>query len=183
MNYLVIAVLLLPIVIASKETSLPCGACLMIVTEVEKAVRAVDPRKKISVGSFRVDPKGNQNINEIPYARSEVFLTEALEDVCDKYKKYTQAVHPVSGKLTYVHEDLVVQYKRINGKTSKLHDACNDIIDNHEADIMRFMSRESDSSVHEFCHTTIGVCSAVDAIPFPDYKEEKTEDDEANDEL
>ena len=45
------------------------------------------------------------------------------------------------------------------------------------------MSKESDKPAHEFCHATIGICSAVDAIPFPDYREEKTEDEEANDEL
>ena len=83
MNYFIIAALLLPIVTASKETSIACGgkwnypldfvfiqfsACLMIINEVDKAVRAVDPRKKITVGSFRVDPKGNQDINEVDYS-------------------------------------------------------------------------------------------------------------------
>lgn len=37
----------------------------MIAREVEKAIHAVDPKKKVTVGSFRVDPKGNQKINEV----------------------------------------------------------------------------------------------------------------------
>lgn len=47
-------------------------------------------------------------------------MIESLEETCDKYKKYTQAVHPITGKKTYVHEDLVVEYKRISGKAGKL---------------------------------------------------------------
>lgn len=40
-------------------------ACLMIARELEKAINEVDPKKKVSVGSFRVDPKGNQKINDV----------------------------------------------------------------------------------------------------------------------
>ena len=60
---------------------------------------------------------------QVPYARSEVFLTETLEDICEKYKKYTQAIHPVTGKLTYAFEEFVIQHKRIGGKNGKLFDA------------------------------------------------------------
>uniref|UniRef100_A0AC34PWJ1 DUF3456 domain-containing protein n=1 Tax=Panagrolaimus sp. JU765 TaxID=591449 RepID=A0AC34PWJ1_9BILA len=180
MNYFYFSFLFFPIVIASKETSVECGACLMVINEIEKSILASDPKKKLTVGSFRVDPKGNQATNDIPYARSQMHINELLEDVCDKYNKYTQAVHPVTGKLTFAHEDLVIEYKR-KGKSSKLQFACNDFIDAHENEIVKFMQQETEKPTHSFCYTQLELCSAVDCVPFPDYKEEQpNQDEEAN---
>lgn len=35
-------------------------ACMLVVREFDKSIKAVDPKKMTTVGSFRVDPKGNQ---------------------------------------------------------------------------------------------------------------------------
>uniref|UniRef100_A0A7E4UZ78 DUF3456 domain-containing protein n=1 Tax=Panagrellus redivivus TaxID=6233 RepID=A0A7E4UZ78_PANRE len=160
----------------TEETSLKCGACLLLINEFESAIAAIDPKKTTTIGSYRVDPKGNQKgLVEIPYARSEVHLNEVLDTVCDVSKKYTQAVHPTTGKKTYVHEDKVIHYKRIPAKTSKLNSACQDIIDDHETDLIKFLQNANEDPVREFCHRTLGLCTSVDVTAFPEEKEEAPE--------
>lgn len=41
-------------------------ACSLLVTELEASIATVDSRKTIQIGSFRVDPNGNQDgLNEV----------------------------------------------------------------------------------------------------------------------
>ena len=59
--------------------------------EVEYAITAVDPKKKIQTGSFRVGPDGElTGVKKIQYARSETHLTEVLEVVCERFKDYAE---------------------------------------------------------------------------------------------
>ncbi|VDK22085.1 unnamed protein product [Anisakis simplex] len=53
---------------AVSQSSLACGACSLIINELEAGIASVDSGKKIQIGSFRVDPKGDQNgLNEVCY--------------------------------------------------------------------------------------------------------------------
>lgn len=40
-------------------------ACLAIVNEVNHEISKANPREKLQVGSFRIDSKGNQNLQEV----------------------------------------------------------------------------------------------------------------------
>lgn len=42
-------------------------ACRMVIQELEFSIGEIDPKKKIEVGSFRVDPSGNQKLNEVSF--------------------------------------------------------------------------------------------------------------------
>uniref|UniRef100_A0AC35FT34 DUF3456 domain-containing protein n=1 Tax=Panagrolaimus sp. PS1159 TaxID=55785 RepID=A0AC35FT34_9BILA len=157
-------------VLSTEETSVKCGACMLVVREFEKAIKAIDPKKMTTVGSFRVDPKGNQKgLVEIPFARSEAHLQDVLEDVCEKTKKYTQTIHPVTGKKTYIHEEIIVEYKRIPGMSNKLHSACIDFVDDNDSEIIKFMQKEEvEDPLRDLCHEKLGICTSVDVSPFPD---------------
>uniref|UniRef100_A0AC34GU16 DUF3456 domain-containing protein n=1 Tax=Panagrolaimus sp. ES5 TaxID=591445 RepID=A0AC34GU16_9BILA len=177
-------------VLSTEETSVKCGACMLVVREFEKAIKAVDPKKMTTVGSFRVDPKGNQKgLVEIPFARSEAHLQDVLEEVCDKSKKYTQTIHPVTGKKTFIHEEIIVEYKRIPGMSNKLHSACIDFVDDNDAEIIKIMQKENEDSLRDLCHDKLGLCTSVDVSPFPDLTPSEEEmntpahDDLENDEL
>uniref|UniRef100_A0A914YPN7 DUF3456 domain-containing protein n=1 Tax=Panagrolaimus superbus TaxID=310955 RepID=A0A914YPN7_9BILA len=178
-------------VLSTEETSVKCGACMLVVREFEKAIKAVDPKKMTTVGSFRVDPKGNQKgLVEIPFARSEAHLQDVLEEVCEKSKKYTQTIHPVTGKKTYIHEEIIVEYKRIPGMSNKLHSACIDFVDDNDSEIIKFMQKEAEDTLRDLCHDKLGLCTSVDVSPFPDPTPNDDEldtpsynDDLGNDEL
>uniref|UniRef100_A0A914BVZ9 DUF3456 domain-containing protein n=1 Tax=Acrobeloides nanus TaxID=290746 RepID=A0A914BVZ9_9BILA len=150
----------------------------MIITEMESSIVGIDPKRKITVGSFRVDGKGDQKgLNEIPYARSEAHINELIDEICEKSKKYVQAVHPETGKTIYAHEDNVLHYRRIHSPTitSKLQSACNDIVDEHEEDIVKFLTTSKEDPVKEFCHVKLGLCTAVDVKPYPIEKEDEND--------
>lgn len=81
-------------------------ACSLLVTHFELKIAAVDPKKKIAVGSFRVSPTGEQKgLKEIAYARSESHLTEIIENVCGEAKNYKLVVNTLTGKSVYTHKD------------------------------------------------------------------------------
>lgn len=47
--------------------------------EINKAVKKIDPTKLIEVSGFRMDSKDTKSI---PYVKSEMFLTELMENIC-----------------------------------------------------------------------------------------------------
>lgn len=55
---------------------------------------------------------------QIPYARSELHLTEALEKVCNKMDNYVQATYKSSGKLMLL--ELVTENGRMNPDFDKV---------------------------------------------------------------
>lgn len=41
------------------------SVCRVLVGEVNYKINQVDPKKKVQIGSFRVDPEGNQKTHEV----------------------------------------------------------------------------------------------------------------------
>ncbi|KAK0420578.1 hypothetical protein QR680_014771 [Steinernema hermaphroditum] len=165
-----------------------CGACVMLVNELEAGVQSVDPKKMIQVGSFRVDGKGNQKgLNEIPYARSETHLVELLDNICDKSKDYVSAAHPTTGKTVFVKKQTAdhLHLKSDASQSSKLANACHDFIDDHEDGLVKFLKVEHENPVRGFCHQETSSCTSVDVTPFPEEspEPEDSEEDDENDEL
>uniref|UniRef100_A0A8R1HJV2 DUF3456 domain-containing protein n=1 Tax=Caenorhabditis japonica TaxID=281687 RepID=A0A8R1HJV2_CAEJA len=162
--------LALQLVDAASISSLECGACSLLVTHFELKIAAVDPNKKIEVGSFRVSPTGEQKgLKEIGYARSETHLTEIIEHVCDEAKNYKLVMNTNTGKSVYVHKDVS---QHLDGDESakmrsRLQNACNDFIDANEDELLHFLKSAHEKPVKEFCHKTIGVCSSVDVADLP----------------
>ena len=66
---------------------------MLIVKEMEEEIAKVDPKKMIDVGSFRLDPNGEQKgLQQVAFARSEGHLLDLIEKVCDKAKEYKLTV-------------------------------------------------------------------------------------------
>uniref|UniRef100_A0A1I7T8K7 DUF3456 domain-containing protein n=1 Tax=Caenorhabditis tropicalis TaxID=1561998 RepID=A0A1I7T8K7_9PELO len=154
---------------SASVSSLDCGACSLLITHFELKIAAVDPKKKIEVGSFRVSPTGEQKgLKEIGYARSESHLTEIIEHVCDEAKQYKLVVNTLTGKSVYVHKDATYLKGDESSKMrSQLQNACNDFIDSHEDELLAFLKTSHVEPVKQFCHHDIGVCSSVDVSPLP----------------
>ncbi|CAB3401410.1 unnamed protein product [Caenorhabditis bovis] len=163
--------------------------CSLLIAQFEHKIAGVDSKKKIHVGSFRVSPDGNQKgLKEIQYSRSETHLSEVLESVCDEAKNYKLVVNPNTGKAVFVHKDSTYLKGDESSRTrAKLQGACNDFVDSHEDEIMRFLKHEHPQPVFEFCHQQISVCTSVDLAPLPEnepkQEEAMTLDDIPDDEV
>jgi len=159
----------------ANKVNADCGACMMLVSELEHGISLIDPRKKIEVGSFRVDPKGNQRgLSEISFSRSEAHIYELLDNVCEKYKDYATAVNPATGKQVYVRtKDYDNKQYRLPGSDSsskvqsRLNSACHSVLDDHEETLVKFLSNAATDPVREFCHVQAELCSSVDVTRFP----------------
>lgn len=51
---------------------------------MENAIKKVDPKKKVEVSGFRLDPDGNSVSKTVQYIKSETYLTELMESICKK---------------------------------------------------------------------------------------------------
>ncbi|XP_069770881.1 protein canopy homolog 1-like isoform X2 [Narcine bancroftii] len=87
---------------AERDAEVYCGVCRALVDEIDWAVKKMDPKKTIQVGSFRISPDGSQKPNEIPYARSETHLLELFETICSNMDDYALYVDPETQKRTYM---------------------------------------------------------------------------------
>ncbi|KAB7495297.1 Protein canopy-like protein 2 [Armadillidium nasatum] len=85
-----------------KSKVLKCAVCKSLVYEVKKAILEVDPRKTVEVGSFRINPDGQQEKVTKKYAGSETHMTELLEKICDEFKDYAQARHKETNKIEVI---------------------------------------------------------------------------------
>lgn len=56
--------------------------CKATVDEMERAVKKVDPRKKVEVGGFRMNLDGDTVAKTVQLAKSETYLTELMEKIC-----------------------------------------------------------------------------------------------------
>ena len=95
--------------------------CKALVDEIEAAVDAVDPARKIEVGSFRLDGNGNLKPKkvkrwreccscssdvikpspfQVPYANSQLHLSEVMDKVCEGFKEYVLAHYKSTGTPT-----------------------------------------------------------------------------------
>lgn len=50
---------------------------------MENAIKKVDPRKRVEVSGFRMDPNGFSEVKSVQYARSETYLTELMDTICE----------------------------------------------------------------------------------------------------
>lgn len=60
----------------------------------------MDPKKKVEVGGYTLDEKGNTRVKSIPQLKSEVFLSDMLDSICDKMDDYVRATWKSNGQLT-----------------------------------------------------------------------------------
>lgn len=65
------------------------SVCRITVKEMDKRIKKIDPTKMIEVSGFRMDAKDTKSI---PYVKSEMFLTELMEEIC-KYNHLSNVIN------------------------------------------------------------------------------------------
>lgn len=146
-----------------------CLVCRTVVDEIDNIIQKVDPKKKVDVGSYRLDSKGNQKQRTVPYARSELHLTEVMETVCNNMDDYVRATYKSSGELTLLK--LVTESGQMNPDMSRvdiIQDSdlnkslkfyCEGIVEENEDDILKMFGREEDNIDIKLCTDSAKLCS------------------------
>ncbi|XP_067003665.1 protein seele [Anabrus simplex] len=148
---------------------LRCLVCRAVVEEIENIIQKVDPRKKVDVGSYRLDSDGNQKHKTVPYARSEVHLTEVMDTVCNKMDDYVRATYKSSGELTILkliteagtmNPDMsrvdIIQDSDLN-KSLKFY--CDGIVEENDDAILKFFGKNEENIDIKLCTDYAKLCS------------------------
>ncbi|KAF3698823.1 Protein canopy-1 Protein D121 Precursor [Channa argus] len=153
-----------------RDKVLYCSACKAIVDEMNYSIHQVDPKKSINVGSFRLNPDGTMEDKKVPLVRSETYLGELLDEVCNSMSDYALHVDPDTN-----HK----QYKRFAPRSSKesgtfpdfknfqfdgpessnaLKFACETIVEELEDDIVSLFSQDTGHVNEELCSRVSDYC-------------------------
>lgn len=150
------------------DKELMCSVCHAVIDEIESGIKKVDPRKMIQVGSYRIEPTGDQKKEKIQYAYSEVHLNEVLENLCSSMEDYAQAKYKDTGKLTIIkligpnggmNPDISkVDLQPDTELNSKLKFYCETIINEYDDDIIRIFTKREKKPDFALCTTASGYC-------------------------
>lgn len=145
---------------------LKCLVCQRVVEEMEKEIDSISPNKKISVGSYRLDDKSDPV--QIEYRRSEVYLTELMDTVCNKMDDYARAVYKTNGQLTVIP---LIKDDKVNPVLDEVNlvtDAdlnkslkhfCQQILDEYEDDVVTLFRSSADNIDIRLCSQAAGLCN------------------------
>uniref|UniRef100_A0A023FYZ4 Putative conserved secreted protein n=1 Tax=Amblyomma parvum TaxID=251391 RepID=A0A023FYZ4_AMBPA len=147
---------------------LKCQVCKALVTESVSAIAAVDPKKTIPVGSFRLQADGTQKQKSIPYAGSEAHMHDVLDEVCGHMDNYAQATHKETGELILVNLNKDVEklstYQVVADPTAnaKIKQLCEDMVGEYEDQYMRVFAKQKvkvePQAFRLLCENTEGIC-------------------------
>jgi len=158
---------------AKRNQAVYCGACIAMVDEMNWDIDHVDKKSTIQVGSFRVDPKGNQGLREIPLARSEVHLTELLEEVCNRMSNYGESDDEITGNKNYIRTSsrdgagIALTNFRVSSETSsQLKFACETLVEEYEEDVLSAFKTSKDYITNHLCVDTMDVCKPNNVTEF-----------------
>ncbi|XP_027209151.1 protein seele [Penaeus vannamei] len=157
-----------------KSKVVKCAVCHSLITELHSSISQVDPRKKIDVGSYRIDADGKQKLSSVKYAGSELHMMELMETVCESMKDYAQARHKETGRLEAIRlvvdgamnprfsEYEMVQDPDLN-KGLEFH--CNTLVEEFEDELVAHFRENAESDVEgsqqTFCYEVSDVCTGV----------------------
>lgn len=85
---------------------------------MDLAISKVDPAKRVEVGKFRLDTSGSATSKKIPLTKSEMYLTELMETICDKMDDYARARYKTNNRLTVLK--LISETGGMNPEMSKV---------------------------------------------------------------
>ncbi|CAH1772207.1 unnamed protein product [Owenia fusiformis] len=171
--YLLLAFLLLCVELgeAARDKSLYCSACRAVIDEMNYAISKVDPKKTIQVGSFRVDPSGNQDLYQVPLARSETHITETIETICSKMSDYAQTVDKATGKQRFVRMNsrdgggIELSNINLSGDIQKgLKFACESFVEDYEEDLITLLRDDEAEIETKICVQEAEYCEEEDLL-------------------
>lgn len=181
------ALLLLSISFAEGFTSkeVKCLVCKATVIEMEEAIEKIDPRRRVEVGGFRIDSEGSMTTRTIPYKRSEVYLTELMENICDKMDDYAKAKYKTTGKFTMLKfmvnggmnpEISNVDFVQDGDLNKSLKHYCLEVLDDFEVPALKFFMKDDEKDIDlKLCGDIAGFCDEKTGIDY-NFEDEEAEE-------
>ncbi|XP_013922898.1 PREDICTED: protein canopy homolog 1 [Thamnophis sirtalis] len=142
-------------------------SCKALADELEYEIKKIGPRRTVNSGTFRLNPDGSRGKKKIPFAKSETFLTDILENICDRMNDYKLEDDPVTKKKIFKRyaprkdEEIYPIYKQYffySDAYKPLKYACETIIEQYEDEIFSVITRESHSLADKLCIEKSGLC-------------------------
>ncbi|KAJ6632815.1 Protein seele [Pseudolycoriella hygida] len=126
-------------------SNIKCLVCKATILKMEEEIKKVDPRKTVEVSGFRLDPNGKPKSKSIQYSKSETFLTELMESICepDNFSAVSQSIIQKivvnqmlnnNGELDFTPDSTLVQ---------SLNHFCLEVLDENEDEILKNFMRET----------------------------------------
>ncbi|XP_017865412.1 PREDICTED: protein canopy homolog 2 [Drosophila arizonae] len=151
----------------SKEVK--CHVCKATVQELEDAIAKEDANKMVDVSGFRLDAQGNSISKRVRYIKSEMFLTELMEKICDKMDDYLKATYKSNGKFALLKmivngqmnpESSLVDFVQDGDLNKSLGHFCLEVLDdNEEAFLKAFQAEELGNDLDiKICSTQAKYC-------------------------
>ncbi|VVC34292.1 Domain of unknown function DUF3456 [Cinara cedri] len=160
--------LLWPCLATIDTSQLRCEVCCRLVEEVQRNVSSVDPLRVVKVTNFRLDGNGDQSKSNVPLARSQMYLTEVMDSVCEKMSDYVRATYKTNGSLTVMPLLLNGQMNPLMSEVDIVQDSdlnkslqyyCEDIVSDIEDDLTSLIKSEDDNNaVYSICTKTAQLC-------------------------
>lgn len=155
-------------VIFAADSDVTCLICKVIAVDIDNRIHNVGKRRRIDVGGFRLGPDGNQKTVTRPYARSEIFLTEVLEEVCNIMEDHVQALNKDTGKRAviplvkkgYMNTELDSYQIEHVEKNIGLKKQCEYFLGEYDEDFVNFFASELDDVPTKICTDVIKVCKS-----------------------
>ncbi|KTF83299.1 hypothetical protein cypCar_00028488 [Cyprinus carpio] len=156
---------------SKKDEALYCSACVAIAEELNYSISQTDPKKTIHVGGFRLKPDGSLTDKKVPLARSETYLTELLEEVCNSMSDYALYEDPDTKEKSYKRfaprgndGGNFPDFKnfKFDGpeSSSALKFACESIVEELEDDIISLFASEAGHVAKTLCSEISGHCKS-----------------------
>ncbi|KAG8443565.1 hypothetical protein GDO86_012100 [Hymenochirus boettgeri] len=149
---IMVAAFLICHVEGKRDPVLYCGACRALVEELYYEIRKIDPKKMVVV----------------PLAKSELYLTEVLENVCEKMNDYGLYVDPSTQEKSYRrfaprdNEGIgSVDFKNFKfnpEESNTLKYACERVVEEHEDEVISVITKEAENLTNKLCTEKTGLC-------------------------
>ncbi|XP_023106554.1 protein canopy homolog 1 isoform X1 [Felis catus] len=117
-------------------------------------------QKTTKVGSFRINPDGTQERRKTPLAHSEVFLTDLLDQVCERMNHYQLEEDSVTREKKFKRfapregDRIYKEFKKFHFYSDAyrpLKFACEAIIEEHEDEIFSLTAQEAHDLADKLC--------------------------------
>lgn len=153
-------------------SELKCEVCCRLVEEIQSNISSVDPSHVVQVSNYRLDVNGDRPKNIIPLARSQMYLTELMDSVCEKMNDYVRATYKNNGSLVIMPLILdgsmnplmnIVDIIKDSDLNKSLQYYCEDIVNDVEDDVIKLMkSGDDDRAVYSICTKISQLCPDIE---------------------
>jgi len=156
-----------------------CLVCKATLDEMLTDINKVDPKKTVEIGGYSLDTAGNARKKIVQLSKSETYLTDLMESICDKMDDYAKARFKSNGKMTIMKlttadggmnpEMSSVDFIQDGDLNKSLKHFCLEVLEDNEDDVLKLLQQEkiSDDIDIELCTVAAKYCD--DVLPDGEY--------------